>query len=632
MVEQRNKAEKSVSIPYNTLDYDNRPKFDVDYVFKSIRQEEQLPILRVAAYIRVSTEMSDQENSYIVQEQYFHKLIKGNKQWEYVGVYSDYGLSGTGTEDRIGFIRLIRHCKEGKIDRIICKSISRFARNTADFSRTLLLLRELHVTIFFEKENLDSAELQNEFILSVLGAYAQEESRSISSNIKLGQIMHWQQGNVPNTAIYGYRFTGNWLYTENGYRYREIEVVEEEAKIVQLIFEKVAEGCKFSDISRYLNARKVPAPSSNYKKLRMKEAKKGQLYSNLDAGWNSAYISQIIRNERYIGVVIAQKTYTPNYLTHKVKINKGEIPQYYIADHHPSIISRELYNQVQIILDTKKLGQTGRIVRTQSPFSKRLICGECGRFLRISKKNGQRIWNCPTATNNTALRICSADSVSEQQIVFVLCEAILNGYELKYSDISQRKNPSKEDDIRKKLYMLFQNIQHRLEKTLNDDDVERTRSVYKGQLAKIEDELEIGTFKIQQLERRISNMQMPVCSIEQEKLNREKNELAAFRKKIWQKKLEYEALTAKLNDLEQYWRELEEDYELRAEALQWSKELPRGKNGCKELLNGISGKYFRAFVLDLTIYPHKQCIVRWFDNTCTNVALMNGTEEGWADV
>ena len=541
-------------------------------------------------------------------------------------------MSGTGTEDRIGFIRLIRHCKEGKIDRIICKSISRFARNTADFSRTLLLLRELHVTIFFEKENLDSAELQNEFILSVLGAYAQEESRSISSNIKLGETMRMQLGNVPNAAIYGYRFTGNWLYTEDGYRYREIEVVEEEAKIVQLIFEKVAEGCKFSDISRYLNARKVPAPSSNYKKLRMKKAKKGQLYSNLDAGWNSAYISQIIRNERYIGDVITQKTYTPDYLTHKVKINKGEMPQYYIADHHPSIISRELYNQVQIILDTKKLGQTGRTVRTQSPFSKRLICGECGRFLRISKKNGQRIWNCPTATNNTALRICSADSVSEQQIVFVLCEAILNGYELKYSDISQRKNPSKEDDIRKKLYMLFQNIQHRLEKTLNDDDVERTRSVYKGQLAKIEDELESGTFKIQQLERLISNMQMPECSIEQEKLTREKNELAAFRKKIHQKKLEYEALTAKLNDLEQYWRELEEDYELRAEALQWLKELPRGKNGCKELWNGISGKYFRAFVLDLTIHPHKQCIVRWFDNTCTNVALMNGAEEGWADV
>ena len=278
---------KNIPIPYNAFDYNSRPDFDVDYIFNAIKQESKQQILRVAAYIRVSTDMQDQENSYIAQERYFRELITSNSNWKYMGIYSDYGISGTGTADRIGFTRLIRHCKEGKIDRIVCKSVSRFARNTADFSRTLLLLREWHVTIFFEKENLDSADPKNEFLLSMLGAYAQEESRSISSNIRLGHIMNRQQGNVPNVAIYGYRFTGNWLRTENGYRYREIETVDEEAKIVQLIFEKVAEGGKFSDISRYLNTQKIPAPFSNHKKQRMNGAKKGQLYSNLDDGWNS---------------------------------------------------------------------------------------------------------------------------------------------------------------------------------------------------------------------------------------------------------------------------------------------------------------------------------------------------------
>lgn len=623
MIPQRNMAERSVGVPYNTFDYDNRPNFDVDYIFESIGQEDNLPILRVAAYIRVSTDQLDQENSYITQERYFHELIKGNKQWEYAGVYSDYGISGTGTADRIGFTRLIRHCKERKIDRIICKSISRFARNTAVFSRTLLLLRELHVTIFFEKENLDSAEMQNEFILSVLGAYAQEESRSISSNIRLGQTMHMQQGNVPNVAIYGYRFTGNWLYTENGYRYREIEINEKEADIVRWIYERVADGCKFTEIARELNARGVSAPVSSYKKARMNQARKGQLHSNLDDGWNGERVAQIVRSERYIGDVIAQKTYTPDYLTHKVKVNKGELPQYYIKDHHLAIVSRKLYEQVQAALNAKKKIYGGRITRPKSQFFKRLLCGECGRFFVMAKKTQPGIWNCPTAVSNTARHVCSAESISEQMIVFVLHEAIYKEYGLTYSDIYRSRKPKtdkqrcKEDDIRKKLYRLFQNMLHRLERTLNDDYVERTRSVYKGQLAKIEDELETETFEMERMERCISNTYT-------EKIT----ELTAFREKIRQKKAEYESLTEKLNDLEQYWRELEEDYELRAEALQWLKGLPRGKNGCKELLNGITEKYFKAFVLDITIYPRKQCVVRWFDNTCTNVVLMNRTEEG----
>lgn len=302
-------------------EHENRPEFDENYILNATRQDDDktLPRLKVAAYIRVSTDLQDQENSYAVQEQYFQQIIESNPLWKLVGIYSDYGISGTSKEKRVGFCRLIRHCQEGKIDRILCKSISRFARNTADFSSALFLLRNCQVTVFFEKENLDSAELKNEFILSVLGAFAQEESRSISSNIMEGNKMRNSQGDVRNVKLYGYRFSGNWICNETGYKYREVEVVEEEARVVQFIFRKVADGQSYSEIARWLNQQKIPAPYNDYKRKRILHSRKGQLYSQLDAGWNSGQISRMVRNERYVGDVLTQKKYTINYLTHEVK-------------------------------------------------------------------------------------------------------------------------------------------------------------------------------------------------------------------------------------------------------------------------------------------------------------------------
>ena len=281
-------------------EHENRPEFDENYILNATRQDDDktLPRLKVAAYIRVSTDLQDQENSYAVQEQYFQQIIESNPLWKLVGIYSDYGISGTSKEKRVGFCRLIRHCQEGKIDRILCKSISRFARNTADFSSALFLLRNCQVTVFFEKENLDSAELKNEFILSVLGAFAQEESRSISSNIMEGNKMRNSQGDVRNVKLYGYRFSGNWICNETGYKYREVEVVEEEAREVQYIFRKVADGQSYSEIARWLNQQKIPAPYNDYKRKRILHSRKGQLYSLLDAGWNSGQISRMDRNER----------------------------------------------------------------------------------------------------------------------------------------------------------------------------------------------------------------------------------------------------------------------------------------------------------------------------------------------
>ena len=167
--------------------------------------------LNVAAYIRVSTDMSDQENSYETQEKYFNQLIENNPAWNAVGVYSDYGISGTSKEKRTGFRRLMRHCKDGKIDRIVCKSISRFARNTADFMSALDVLHDCGVTILFEKENLDTADPTSDFILTTLAAIAQEESRSISSNIRLGQKMRFPKGMFQTRSCTDTATMGRWL-------------------------------------------------------------------------------------------------------------------------------------------------------------------------------------------------------------------------------------------------------------------------------------------------------------------------------------------------------------------------------------------------------------------------------------
>lgn len=623
-------AEKFIaSVPRNVFASEYRADFDVDYVLNSIRAVGNAPELKVAAYIRVSTELTDQENSYFTQEQYFTQLIASNPAWKFVGIYSDYGLSGTGTTDRIGFRRLLRHCKEKKIDRILCKSISRFARNTADFSRTLFLLRTWDVTIYFEKENLDSADMQNEFLLQVLGAYAQEESRSISSNVGDGIRMRMSQGNAPNFAMYGYRFTESKLRTENGYEYREIVEVTEEADIVRFIYEKVADGENFVEIIRYLNAQGIPAPNSDYNKLRKANSKKGQLNKELDTGWRTEHISNIVRNERYVGDVLTQKTYTSDYLTHKVKINRGERYQHYITEHHPAIVDRELYDKVQLILEKKRRKRSTAVIRQKGPFAKRIICKECGRFYGFNVKGGKNKWYCPTAALKNGLDICHAEDIAEETIIYILCKAIFEDYRLNYT-LSSGKNKRKEIEWRitgryskKKSNKLFCDMQNRLEQILNDDYVERDRSQYRGKLAEIDAELESYALKLVRLE----NKERRTRKCKKKDIAPESETLTDLRKQRIVKENEFEETTKKLNALEEYWKELECDYELRSAALQWLKTMPMDKIGLRNFLQGVTDHYFRAFVLDLTVCQEEKYIIRWFDNRCTVVNLKKCAEE-----
>ena len=294
--------------------------------------------LRVAAYIRVSTDEDDQENSFEVQKAYFEETLNRNHHWISAGVFSDYGITGTQKKNRAGFNRMMRKCTEGKIDRILCKSISRLARNTADFIRTLDTLHDCGVSIYFEKENIDTTEAVSSFVLTALAALAQEESLSISENIKWANEKRFPAGEVPNLVIYGYRYCkgkNEYSIAESGYKMRNIEIVPEEAEVVRHIFTEVANGKKYVDVARGLNARSVPPP----------ERKKG----DRNCLWSGRDIGNIIKRERYVGDVLIQKTITVDALSHKTVSNRGEAPQYLIHDHHPAIIDRSLFNIVQAV-------------------------------------------------------------------------------------------------------------------------------------------------------------------------------------------------------------------------------------------------------------------------------------------
>jgi len=248
---------------------------------------------KVAAYIRVSTDSSDQENSYETQERYFTRLLATNPSWVPVGIYSDYGISGTSKDKRTGFNRLLRHCADGRIDRIVCKSISRFTRNTADFLTALRLLKDNDVTIYFEKEGLDTANPMNDFVVTTLAAIAQQESYSISENIRLGIEKRHQNGEVKNAEIYGYRFNGNWITTESGFKYQDVDIIEEEAVVVRRVFEEAADGNSYKEIARGLNADHIPVPKCN-----RGGKKKGALKDGIDEGWTAQTVSGSARPRR----------------------------------------------------------------------------------------------------------------------------------------------------------------------------------------------------------------------------------------------------------------------------------------------------------------------------------------------
>ena len=326
--------------------------------------------IRVAAYCRVSTGMDDQLVSLETQKNHYETLIGGNPDWEYAGLYYDEGISGTSKEKRPALQRLIADCENGRIDRIMTKSLSRFARNTTDCLELTRKLLELGVTIFFEKENLDTGSMESELLLSIMSSIAESESVSISENEKWSIRHRFEDG------------TFKIGYAPFGYDSRDGEMVVnvEEAQWVRWIFSQALGGKSSGAIARELNDRKVP--------------------SRRGGQWTATTIRGILTNEKYIGACLFQKTYSDfRFKRHR---NNGERDQFYAEGHHEPIISREDFEAVGALVEQrareKNIRKGDPRFQNRYPFTSRLICGECGStFKRHMVSTGTlkyAVWAC----------------------------------------------------------------------------------------------------------------------------------------------------------------------------------------------------------------------------------------------
>lgn len=349
---------------------------------------------RVAAYARVSTDSEEQLSSYAAQVSYYTDYIKNNENWDYVNVYTDEGISATNTKHRDGFNKMIADALAGKIDLIITKSVSRFARNTVDTLTTVRKLKEKGVEVYFEKENIYTMDSKGELLITIMSSLAQEESRSISENVTWGQRKRFADGkiNIPYKNFLGYEKGEDGLP----------KIVEKEAKIIRLIYKMFLEGKTPSFIASYLTAQGIPTP-----------AKK--------TVWQPSTVLSILKNEKYKGDAVLQKTFTVDFLTKKKKINEGEVQQYYIENSHSAIIPPETYDLVQIELGRRK----GAHKSTAGTFAGKLICGDCGSFYgskvwHSNDKYRRVIMQCNGKFKNT--KQCRTPNLEEEQLKHIFVD------------------------------------------------------------------------------------------------------------------------------------------------------------------------------------------------------------------
>lgn len=347
---------------------------------------------RVAAYARVSTDSDEQYTSYDAQVTYYTNFIKDKPNWEFVKVYADEGISGTSTKRRDEFKEMIELALNGKIDLIITKSISRFARNTLDTISITRQLKAKGVEVYFEKENLWSLDDKTEFLLTIMASIAQEESRSISQNVTIGKRWSMKEGKVS----FAYK---NFL----GYKKAEGKIVidEAQAEIVRLIYMMfLKEGKTCTGIAEFLKSKGVPTPSGKSCK------------------WTKNTVYSILTNEKYKGDALLQKKYTADYLEHRMVTNNGELPQYYVENNHPAIIEREVWEMVQT--EMMRRSMLGAAYSGSSIFASKLICGDCGKPYGKKKwhstsKYAKEIYRCNAKYNKGQVQ-CQTPNLTEEDI------------------------------------------------------------------------------------------------------------------------------------------------------------------------------------------------------------------------
>lgn len=313
---------------------------------------------RVAGYARVSTGMEEQQTSYAAQCSYYTAYIQNREDWEFAGLYSDEGISATSTRHREGFNRMVEDALNGKIDLIITKSVSRFARNTVDSLSTIRKLKDNGTECYFEKENIWTFDSKGELLLTIMSSLAQEESRSISENCTWGVRKRFAQGkvSVPFGRFLGYDRGGDGNLVVN----------EEQAEIVRKIYGFFLQGRSVCQIARLLTQESIPTPGG--KKV-----------------WSGTVVKSILTNEKYKGDALLQKVYTTDFLSKKKKKNEGEIPQYYVEGNHEAIITPAVFDRVQERMRRKDGREGGRI--GERIFSGKIRCGDCGGWY------GSKVWH-----------------------------------------------------------------------------------------------------------------------------------------------------------------------------------------------------------------------------------------------
>lgn len=347
---------------------------------EAVRSAQAKRQLRVAAYCRVSTDDEEQLTSYEAQKIYYTDKIMMNHEWTMAGIFADEGITGTSARKRPEFLRMIRQCKQGKIDLILTKSISRFARNTVDCLNYIRLLKERNIAVFFEKENINTLESDSELLITMMGAFAQAESGSISANVRWGKRQAMKEGRVSIqcSRLYGYQKGSN----------DEPEIVPQQAEVVRRIYNSYLAGASLQEICKMLEDEAIPS-------------KTGQ------AQWSISTVKNILTNEKYYGDVLTQKTYIKSCMDKRVIRNHGELPQYLIRNNHEGIVDKDTYDRVQAEMarrngtraSSRKNAPTG-ISRYSSKFAltERLVCGECGTLYRrctwVSKGQKRIVWRC----------------------------------------------------------------------------------------------------------------------------------------------------------------------------------------------------------------------------------------------
>ena len=436
--------------------------------------------LRVAAYCRVSTEEEEQLNSYEAQCEYYTDKIMSNKEWTMAGIFADEGITGTSTKKRTEFLRMIRLCKQKKIDMILTKSIQRFSRNTLDCINYTKILRGLGIGVFFERENLDSLPPESEFMITMYGAMAQSESESISSNIRRGKQMHAEVGTlkIPCNRLYAYE------KDEEG----EIHAIPEQAEVVREIYERYMSGASFRSLKDWLEENQIKTVLGT-------------------DDWSISVIKGILTNEKHCGDVLLQKTFCTDVISKKIVKNIGQMTQYYMPDHHEGIVSREQYNAVKAemarqgaLRSPSKTAVTGRSCYTSKyALSDRLVCGECGTLYRrctwTSLGRKYPVWRCTSRLNYGTKYCGDSPTIKEEPLQNAILSAINSAMSIKSALLDRIKNAVSLEllpvqgqtislaDIERRLAQLDEQFQSLLAEAIDAEDKESCNTQFAGILS-----------------------------------------------------------------------------------------------------------------------------------------------------